>query len=56
MLTPAELRAGSRSARLAAENESAPPLKLRLADHALALAQLAEKIERDAAAREKSSS
>jgi hypothetical protein len=51
MLTPAELRAGCRLASQASKEESASPLKRMLASHALALAQLAEKIEREEAAR-----
>lgn len=52
MSTPAELRDASRLAREAARAESAPHLRRRLASHALALAQLAEKIEREDAVRE----
>jgi len=46
MLTPAELRHNSRVFRHSAMSEDNPHLKLRLASHALALAQLAEAIER----------
>jgi hypothetical protein len=46
MLTPAELRHNSRVFRHSAMSENNPHLKLRLASHALALAQLAEAIER----------
>jgi hypothetical protein len=45
--TPAELREQSRLYRQAAEKETTVEFKRRLASHALALAQLAEKIERD---------
>jgi hypothetical protein len=51
MLTPAELRHNSRVFRHSAMSEDNPRLKLRLASHALALAQLAEAIEREEAAR-----
>ena len=46
MPTPVELREASRLTRLAAVKESDPHLKRRLASHALALAQLAEQMER----------
>lgn len=46
MPTPAELRAGSQLYRDAGRKETDPHLRHRLACHALALAQLAEKIER----------
>jgi hypothetical protein len=46
MLTPAELRDQSRVYRDASVKEAAPEFKRRLASHALALAQLAERIER----------
>jgi hypothetical protein len=52
MPTPAELREASRQARLAVAKEPDPHLKRRLANHAFALAQLAEKMERAAAAPE----
>jgi hypothetical protein len=51
MPTTAELREASRLARLAAAEESVPQLKRRLANHALALAQLAERMEREEAER-----
>jgi hypothetical protein len=47
MPTPAELREASRQAREAATKETAPHLKQTLASHAFALAQLAEKLERE---------
>jgi hypothetical protein len=47
MPTTTELREGARFAKRAAEKESDPYLKQRLAQHAFALAQLAEKIERE---------
>jgi hypothetical protein len=50
MMTPTELRDEARLYRQAAAEESEPHLKRRLASHALALAQLAEMIERDEAA------
>ncbi len=50
MPTPAELRDASRLARQAARAASTPGLKRQMANEALALAQLAEKIEREAAA------
>ncbi len=50
MHTPEQLREGSRLARKAAEEESTPHLKRLLAEHALALAQLAERIVREAQA------
>lgn len=46
MLTPAELREQSRLYREASAKESVPEFKRRFASHALALAQLAERIER----------
>ncbi len=49
---PAELREQSRLYRQAAENETNLYLSRTLASHALALAELAEKIERDEAVRE----
>ncbi len=52
MPTPAELREASQLTRLAAAREPELHLKRRLASHALALALLAEKMERDAAAEE----
>ena len=56
MPTPAELRERSGLAQQAAEREAAPHLKRLLASHAFALAQLAEKIEREEAGREPLSS
>jgi hypothetical protein len=47
MLTPVELRDGSRRARELALNETTPELRLALAAHALALATLAERLERE---------
>lgn len=47
MLTPAELRQGSRRARELALNETTSELRLALAAHALALATLAERLERE---------
>ncbi len=47
MPTPAVLRRASRRARQVANAECCIHLKRALAGHALALAQLAEKIERD---------
>jgi len=47
LLTPAEWRARSRLYRQMAETETALEIRRRLASHALVLAQLAEKIERD---------
>jgi hypothetical protein len=52
LLTPAELRERSQLYRQAAERETTPEIKRRLASHALALAELAERIERDAFATE----
>jgi len=49
MPTPTECREGSRLFREAAGRETEPHLKHGLAGHALALAQLAEKIEREEA-------
>jgi hypothetical protein len=51
MPTPATLRENARLYRRSAASETAAPLKLRLARHALALLQLAERIEREEAAR-----
>lgn len=51
MPTASELREGSRLTRQAADEECVPHLKRLLARHAFALAQLAEKIEREEAAR-----
>ena len=48
MLTPTELRAGSRRALEFALNETTPHLRQALAAHALAFAALAERLERDA--------
>ena len=50
----AELREISRLAREDAADESCPQLRQRLAQHAFALAQLAEKTEREEAEREAS--
>ena len=50
MATATELREESRIYREAAADESTPALKLYLARHALALAQLAERLERARAA------
>jgi hypothetical protein len=47
MPTPAELREQSHQYREIAERESALAIKRSLVSHALALAQLAEKIERE---------
>jgi hypothetical protein len=47
MLTPAELRAGSRRAQVLALNETTPHLRQALAAHALALDALAERLERE---------
>jgi hypothetical protein len=47
MLTSAELREDSRMAKEAALRQSHPLLKRALAERALQLAQLAEKIERE---------
>ncbi|MGO8915493.1 MAG: hypothetical protein ACLQJR_06255 [Stellaceae bacterium] len=47
LLTPAELREQSDLYRQAAEKEATLEIKRRLASHALALAQLAERIKRD---------
>jgi hypothetical protein len=49
MPTPAKLRDGSRHCRDASRRETEPHLKHGLICYALALAQLAEKIERKAA-------
>jgi hypothetical protein len=46
-MTPAEMREKSRLHRQAARKETDPHLKRKLANDALALAQLAEMIERD---------
>jgi hypothetical protein len=51
MPTPAELREESRLCRQAAEEESDPHRKQLWASHALELAQLAEKVEREDKAR-----
>ena len=51
-LLPVELREQSRLYREAAENETNLYLSRTLASHALALAELAEKIERDESVRE----
>jgi hypothetical protein len=48
---PIVLREQSRSYRQAVSKESEPHLKCYLASHALALAQLAEKIEREKASK-----
>jgi rubrerythrin len=48
LLRPAKLRELSQLYRQAAEEEATLEIKRRLASHALVLAQLAEKIERDA--------
>ena len=50
--TPAELRERSRLYREIAEKEITLPIKRRLAHHALALAQFAEKIERERGVRQ----
>lgn len=50
MPTSAELREASRLARQAARAASVPLVKRHLASRALALAQLAEKVEREEAA------
>lgn len=47
MLIPADLREQARRYREAAVDERTPPLKRYLANHALALAQLAERIEHE---------
>jgi len=47
MPTPADLRAESRLYQNAARKEPEPYLKRLLANHAFALAQLAEKLERE---------
>ena len=49
MPTPGELRDEARLYRQAARKESSPEIRRKLANHALALAQLAEKIEREEA-------
>ena len=49
MATPAELREQSRLFREMAKTETEPQLRRHLAANAMALAQLAEKIERDKA-------
>lgn len=46
MPNPEQLREEARLYRMAAVKETEPHLKRRLASHALALAQMAEKIER----------
>jgi len=52
VLTPAEWRAQSRRLQEVAEEESTDEIKHRLRDHALNLAFLAEKIERNQALRD----
>jgi len=52
MPTPAELREASRLTLLAVAEESVPQLKARLASHTFALAQLAERMEREEAERQ----
>jgi hypothetical protein len=52
--TPAEWRVKSHLARAAAKNEANVPLRQALAAHALDMALLAEKIEREAAAPQRS--
>ena len=52
MPIPAELREQSRLYRQAAETETTLEIKRRLARHALALVELAEKIERSDMARD----
>ncbi len=47
MRTPAQLREASRAAVRAGKSEPAPALQRLMARHAFALAQLAEKIERE---------
>ena len=47
MPRPGELRDEARLYRQAAREESSPEIRRKLAAHALALAQLAEKIERE---------
>jgi len=49
MLTPAKLREGSRRAKELALNETTSHLRQALAAHALALATLAERLEREMA-------
>ena len=51
MASPAELRSEARLFGWIAQQEPDPHLKRRLASHAFALAQLAEQIEQDEAAR-----
>lgn len=51
MLTPAEWNQQSLFVRQMAEDESDPHLKRRLEQHALALAEHARKVEREATAR-----
>ena len=46
MLTPAELREQSQRYRDASEGEATPELRRRLASHAQALIQLADRLER----------
>lgn len=46
MSTPAQWREASRIARKAAANETDPKMRVLWASHALALAQLAEQLER----------
>ncbi len=50
MLDSVELREQARRYRQTANNESTPQLKQMLTSHALALAQLAERVERREAA------
>lgn len=52
MLTPLELREQSRFYRTASAQETVPALRRRLASHALALAQLAERLEIEERARQ----
>jgi hypothetical protein len=47
LITPAQLRHQSFLCRQAVEKEATPEIKRMLASHAFALAQLAEKIERN---------
>ncbi len=52
MLTPAECHEQSQLVRRLAEDETDPHLKIRLAQHAVALDELAMKIERSEALQE----
>jgi hypothetical protein len=52
MLTPLELREQSQFYRNASAQETVPALRRRLASHALALAQLAERLEIEERSRE----